>query len=67
VLTQVAGTPVCPSDDVDQAWHLHITRTADHERFCQEVFEDPSIASTRRTPAAMESRYNALDQRKARA
>ena len=38
MLTQVAGTPVCPSDDVDQAWHLHITRTADYERFCREVF-----------------------------
>jgi uncharacterized protein (TIGR04222 family) len=37
VLTQVAGQPVCPSDDVDQAWHLHITRTADYERFCREV------------------------------
>jgi hypothetical protein len=28
VLTRVAGTPVCPSDDVDQASPLHITRTA---------------------------------------
>lgn len=37
VLTQVAGSPVCPSDDVDQAWHLHITRTADYERFCREA------------------------------
>ncbi len=37
MLTQVAGTQVCPSDDVDQAWHLHITRTADYERFCREV------------------------------
>jgi len=34
VLTQVAGTQVCPSDDVDRAWHMHITRTADYERFC---------------------------------
>ena len=38
VLTQVAGVQVCPSDDVDQAWHLHVTRTADYERFCREVF-----------------------------
>ncbi|MBW8735539.1 MAG: hypothetical protein JF571_14800, partial [Asticcacaulis sp.] len=37
MLTQVAGQPVCPSDDVDQAWHLHITRTADYERFCREA------------------------------
>ena len=38
MLTQVAGSQVCPSDDVDQAWHLHITRTADYQRFCHEVF-----------------------------
>jgi hypothetical protein len=38
VLTQVAGTQVCPSDDVDLAWRLHITRTADYERFCRDVF-----------------------------
>ena len=38
VLTQVADGQVCPSDDVDQAWHLHITRTADYERFCRDVF-----------------------------
>lgn len=38
VLTQVAGAPACPSDDVDQAWHLHITRTADYARFCTDAF-----------------------------
>ena len=67
VLTQVAGAQVCPSDDVDQAWPLHIARTADDERLCHEVFEDPSIERTRRAPAVMESRHDALDQRKARA
>jgi uncharacterized protein (TIGR04222 family) len=34
VLTQVAGTQACPSDDVDQAWLLHTARHADYERFC---------------------------------
>jgi len=34
VLTQLSAEPVCPSDEVDQAWHLHITRTADYARFC---------------------------------
>ena len=38
---QVDGTPVCPSDDVDQAWHLRITRTADYERFCHECGYNP--------------------------
>ena len=39
VLTQVAGEPVCPSDDVDRAWHLHITRTADYARWCEQLFD----------------------------
>jgi uncharacterized protein (TIGR04222 family) len=38
VLTQVAGHAVSPSHDVDEAWHLHLTRTAHYERFCHEVF-----------------------------
>ena len=35
VLTQVAGEQVCPSDDVDKAWQLHLAHRADHERFCE--------------------------------
>ena len=38
VLTQVAGRPVSPSPDVDEAWHLHLTRTAHYEAFCADVF-----------------------------
>ena len=38
MLAQVAGAQACPSDDVDKAWHLHITRSADYARFCREVF-----------------------------
>ena len=37
MLTQVAGAQVCPSDDVDMAWRLHITRSADYARFCGDV------------------------------
>jgi uncharacterized protein (TIGR04222 family) len=36
-LTQTAGTPVCPSRDVDHAWHLHLTQTQDYRRFCDAV------------------------------
>jgi hypothetical protein len=35
-LAALARDPVCPSEDVDEAWHLHITRTADYARFCGE-------------------------------
>ena len=38
VLTQVAGQPVSPSHDVDEAWHLHLSRTTDYERVCREAF-----------------------------
>jgi len=38
VLTQVAGQSVSPSPDVDEAWHLHLTRTAHYESFCATVF-----------------------------
>jgi uncharacterized protein (TIGR04222 family) len=38
VLTQVAGQPVSPSPDVDEAWHLHLTRTAHYEAFCTASF-----------------------------
>ena len=38
VLTQVAGQAVSPSPDVDEAWHLHLTRTAHYEAFCTAVF-----------------------------
>lgn len=34
VLTQKAGHPVCPSRDVDEAWHLHLTQTRDYSAFC---------------------------------
>ncbi|MBW8757612.1 MAG: TIGR04222 domain-containing membrane protein [Burkholderiales bacterium] len=38
VLTQAAGQAVSPSPDVDEAWHLHLTRTAHYEAFCTAVF-----------------------------
>ena len=38
VLTQVAGHAVSPSPDVDDAWHLHLTRTAHYDAFCNAVF-----------------------------
>jgi uncharacterized protein (TIGR04222 family) len=38
VLTQVAGHAVSPSPDVDEAWHLHLTRTAHYEAMCTALF-----------------------------
>jgi uncharacterized protein (TIGR04222 family) len=38
VLTQVVGRAVSPSPDVDEAWHLHLTRTAHYAAFCDAIF-----------------------------
>ncbi|MDT8758130.1 hypothetical protein MZO42_05415 [Sphingomonas psychrotolerans] len=41
-LAVTATHPVTPSDQVDQAWHLHLTYTRDYwERFCPEVLGRP--------------------------
>ncbi len=36
-LTQTAGATVCPSNDVDMAWHLHLTQTRSYQRLGDEV------------------------------
>ena len=36
-LTQSAGQPMCPSSDVDRAWHLHLTQTRSYRMFCENV------------------------------
>jgi uncharacterized protein (TIGR04222 family) len=37
-LAVTSDTPVCPSEDVDAAWHLHLTYTRSYwTRFCGEV------------------------------
>lgn len=41
-LTQKAGHTVCPSDAVDQAWHLHMLHSRDYwEDFCPAVLGRP--------------------------
>ena len=41
-LAMTAGHEVTPSDQVDQAWHLHLTYTRDYwQRFCAEVLGGP--------------------------
>lgn len=38
----VAGHPVCPSEQVDQVWHLHLTYTRNYwQRLCEEVLGRP--------------------------
>lgn len=41
-LAMVAGHPVSPSEQVDHAWHLHLTCTHSYwDRFCGEVLGKP--------------------------
>ncbi len=41
-LTQVSRSTLTPSDEVDQAWHLHMTYTRDYwDRLCAEVLGRP--------------------------
>ena len=41
-LAVAAGHPVTPSDQVDQAWHLHLTYTRSYwEEFCPQVLGKP--------------------------
>jgi hypothetical protein len=41
-LAMAAGHPVTPSDEVDQAWHLHMVYTRDYwDGFCGEVLRAP--------------------------
>lgn len=42
LLSQFAGHKVTPSDEVDQAWHLHITYTRSYwDRLCGQVLGTP--------------------------
>ncbi|MCI0703270.1 MAG: TIGR04222 domain-containing membrane protein [Planctomycetia bacterium] len=41
-LAVTSGITVCPSEDVDAAWHLHLTYTRSYwKRFCGEVLNRP--------------------------
>ena len=41
-LCATAGVPMTPSDQVDQAWHLHLTHTRSYwQRLCREVLPAP--------------------------
>lgn len=42
LLAMIAGHPVTPSDQIDQAWHLHLTYTVSYwERLCNGVLPRP--------------------------
>jgi uncharacterized protein (TIGR04222 family) len=41
-LTMTASRPMCPSEQVDQVWHLHLTYTRSYwDRFCRDILKSP--------------------------
>lgn len=57
-LGQVAGHPVTPSDQVDQAWHLHLTYTRSYwDELCGEVLGRPFHHGPTRGGPAEGARY----------
>ncbi|MFM8826570.1 MAG: TIGR04222 domain-containing membrane protein, partial [Actinomycetota bacterium] len=59
-LTTVAGHAVTPSEDVDQAWHLHLLYSRDYwDIFCGEVLRAPLHHGPTRGGALESVRYDA--------
>ena len=59
LLAMTAGHPVTPSEDVDQAWHLHLAYTRDYwEIFCRDVLGGPLHHGPTRGGNAQADRYD---------
>ena len=62
-LAIVAGHPVTPSDDVDQAWHLHLAYTRSYwDDLCGRVLGRPLHHGPTRGGAAEDRKYEAWYQ-----
>jgi uncharacterized protein (TIGR04222 family) len=58
-LAMTAGHAVTPSEDVDQAWHLHLAYTRDYwETFCRDVLRQPLHHGPTRGGASEAGRYD---------
>ncbi len=59
-LAMAAGHPVTPSDEVDQAWHLHLTYTRSYwERLCGQVLPRPLHHGPTRGGEAESAKFHA--------
>lgn len=58
-LASFAGHPVTPSDQVDQAWHLHMTYTRSYwDRLCGQVLGKPLHHNPTRGGAGEDAKFN---------
>ena len=63
-LARTAGHPVTPSEDVDQAWHLHLAYTHDYwETWCRDVLGAPLHHGPTRGGQAEADRYDSQYRR----
>lgn len=63
-LAMTAGHPVTPSDQVDQAWHLHLTYSHSYcERLCGETLGRPLHHGPTRGGSTESARYDAQYER----
>src|SRR5262245_14786340 len=57
-LAVAAGHPVSPSEDVDQAWHLHLTYSENYWKvFCPEILGKPLHHQPSRGGAAEKTKF----------
>ncbi len=60
-LAVAAGHSVCPSEQVDQVWHLHLTYTRSYwDHFCKEALGRPLHHDRTRGGAAEASKHNRM-------
>jgi uncharacterized protein (TIGR04222 family) len=60
-LALAAGHPVCPSEQVDQVWHLHLTYTRSYwDEFCQGVLSRRLHHDPTRGGAAEAAKHHAM-------
>ncbi|MEM8961171.1 MAG: hypothetical protein AAGD38_06825 [Acidobacteriota bacterium] len=60
-LAKVAGHVVTPSDEVDQAWHLHLVYTRSYwDELCGEVLGEPLHHGPTRGGKPEQAKYNDL-------
>ena len=56
-LTVVSREPVTPSDQVDQAWHLHLLDSKNYWKFCEDVLRHPLDHQPSRGGPAERAKY----------
>jgi uncharacterized protein (TIGR04222 family) len=57
MLVSTSDDVICPSDAVDQAWHLHLLHTREYRRFCRTVLGRPLHHTPSQGGSAEQAKY----------